>query len=55
MEDNGVRETNLEYRDIIDESVRKMLNTYGHRCKNIDILKGSTSERIEQILDAIKF
>ena len=55
MEDNGVRETNLEYRDIIDESVRKMLNTYGHRCKNIDILKGNTSERIEQILDAIKF
>ena len=55
MEDNGVRETNLEYRDIIDKSVRKMLNTYGHRCKNIDILKGSTSERIEQILDAIKF
>jgi len=55
MEDNGVRETNLEYRNIIDDAVRKMLNTYGHRCKNIGLLKGSTSERIEQILDVIKF
>jgi len=54
MEDNGVRETDLEYRNTIDDAVRKMLNTYGHRCKNIDVLKGSTSERIEQILEATK-
>ena len=54
MEDNGVRETDLEYRNTIDDAVRKMLNTYGHRCKNIGILKGNTSERIEQILEATK-
>ena len=55
MEDNGVRETDLEYRDLIDKSILKALNTYGHRCKNVNILKGSTIERIEQILGVIQF
>ena len=31
------------------------MDTYGHRCKNVHILKGTTSERIEQILDLVKF
>ena len=54
MEDNGVRETDLEYRDLIDKSILKALNTYGHRCKNVHILKGTTGERIEQMLDITK-
>ena len=54
MEDNGVRETNLEYRDLIDKSVLRILKTYGHRCKNVNILKGTTEERISQILDVTK-
>ena len=54
IEDNGVREINPEYRDIVDAAVLKAFHTYGHRCKNVGILKGSTPERIEQILDAIK-
>ena len=55
MEDNGIRETDLEYRERIDFAVIKAMNTYGHRCKNVHILKGTTSERIEQILDLVKF
>ena len=54
IEDNGVREINPEYRDLVDAAVLKAFHTYGHRCKNVGILKGSTPERIEQILDAIK-
>ena len=55
MEDNGIRETDLEYRDLIDKAIIRALNTFGHRCKNVHVLKGTTSERIEQILDLIKF
>ena len=54
IEDNGVREIDPEYRDLVNVAVLKAFHTYGHRCKNIGILKGSTPERIEQILDAIK-
>ena len=55
MEDNGVRETDLEYRDLIDQSIIKAMNTYGHRCKNVNMLKGTTTERIEQMLGVIQF
>ena len=55
MEDNGIRETDLEYREKIDTAVIKAMNTFGHRCKNVHIIKGTTGERIEQILDLIKF
>ena len=55
MEDNGVRETDLEYRDLIDQSIIKAMNTYGHRCKNVNMLKGTTIERIEQMLGIIQF
>ncbi len=55
MEDNGVRETDLEYRDAIDKEIIRAMNKYGHRCKNVNILKGSTVERIEQLLGVIQF
>ena len=55
IEDNGVRETNAEYRNNINDAIIRLINTYGHRCKNVHMLKGSTNERIEQILEVIKF
>jgi GTPase SAR1 family protein len=55
MEDNGIRETDLEYRDLIDQAIIKAMNTYGHRCKNVHMLKGTTVERIEQMLGVIQF
>jgi len=54
IENNGIRETDSDYRDRIDAAVLKAFHTYGHRCKNVGLIKGSTPERIEQILDAIK-
>jgi len=55
MEDNGVRETDLEYREEIDRAIIQAMNTYGHRCKNVHMLKGTTPERIEQMLGVIQF
>jgi len=54
MEDNGIRETDLEYRDNINEAIIKTLNKFGHRCNNVHILKGSTNDRIEQMLGIIQ-
>jgi hypothetical protein len=55
MEDNGIRETDLEYRDLIDQAIIRAMNTYGHRCENVHMLKGTTAERIEQMLGVIQF
>jgi len=52
MEDNGVRETNLEYREEIDKEIQLLLNK--HRPIYYTI-KGSTEERIKQILKTITF
>ena len=54
IEDNGVRETNEEYRNLIDDTILHLLRTYGHRCKNVIMIKGNTDERIEKILDSIR-
>jgi GTPase SAR1 family protein len=53
IEDNGVRETDEYYRDLIDFSITTLIKRYGHRINNIEIIKGSTEERIEQILKFI--
>ena len=50
IEDNGVRETNEHYRDVIDFSINSLLHRYSHRIKYIKEIKGSTEDRISQIL-----
>ena len=52
MEDNGVRETDLDYRKEIDEEIQRLV--LKHRPIYYTI-KGSTEERIKQILNTIKF
>jgi hypothetical protein len=52
MEDNGIRETNLEYRNEIDICIQNLLKK--HR-PVYHIIKGSTEERIKQILKTITF
>lgn len=53
IEDNGVRETDEYYRDLIDFSITTLIKRYGHRINNIEVIKGSTEKRIEQILKFI--
>lgn len=50
VEDNGIRETNVEYRDLIDDTIIKLIQKYGYRAGNIEMISGTTEERIEQIL-----
>jgi GTPase SAR1 family protein len=53
IEDNGVRETNERFRDIIDFTITTLIKRYGHRVKNITEIKGTTRQRIKQIKEAI--
>jgi thymidylate kinase len=53
MEDNGVRETNLEYRDLIDFTIRNIINNNKFRMKNFHILSGTTEERIKQLKEVL--
>ena len=53
IEDNGVRETNEHYRDLIDFTINTYLKRYGHRAKNVFEIKGSTQERIRLISNYI--
>lgn len=53
IEDNGVRETNAEYRDLIDFTIRNLIKNYSHRINNLHKISGSTDERIKQILGII--
>ena len=47
IEDNGVRETNQEYRDEIDQTIRHLL--YKHKPWH-NVLVGSTEERVKQVI-----
>ena len=53
IEDNGVRETDANYRVMIDRSINTLINRYNHRIKNLHTLSGSTEERIELLKQAI--
>jgi GTPase SAR1 family protein len=53
IEDNGVRATDAEYRDLIDFTIKNFIKTYQHRIKNLHKISGSTNERIKQIMEFI--
>jgi len=51
IEDNGVRETDAKYREIIDRSINNLTNKYIHRIKKLYTLEGSTEDRIYQMVN----
>jgi len=53
IEDNGVRETDAKYRDLVDFSINKFLDRYSWKIKNLIKLKGTTEERIESFKEAL--
>ena len=55
IEDNGVRETDVEYRNTINDMINLLLFKHKHKIKNLHTLSGTTEERIEQMLKTIKF
>ena len=54
IEDNGVRETNEHYRDLIDFTITTLIKRHGHKAGAIEKISGSTEERIQQILNVTK-
>jgi GTPase SAR1 family protein len=49
MEDNGVRETDIEYRKLIDSTITNFIKSKKLLIKNYGILEGPTKDRIEQL------
>ena len=50
IEDNGIRETDEHYRDLIDVTITTLIKRHGHKAGKIEKISGSTEERIQQIL-----
>ncbi len=53
IEDNGVRETDAEYRNLIDFTIKYYIKTYDNKLQNYKQISGTTDERIKQILEVI--
>ena len=53
IEDNGVRETDADYRRVIDEAIQMLIIKYRHKIKNLVEISGSTENRIKLIKEAI--
>ena len=51
IEDNGVREIDEHYRDLIDFTITTLIKKYAYKAKTIDTIQGTTKERIQQILN----
>ena len=51
IEDNGVRETNTEYRADVNQEITRLLLL--HVPKKLVVLRGSTEERVKTILEHI--
>ena len=53
IEDNGVRETNSDYRKLIDQNILLLIEKNKFRIKNLVKIKGSTKNRIKKIKDTL--
>ena len=51
IEDNGIRETDADYRNEIDIRIQVILDQNKHRIKRYGVLKGSTEDRIYQLVN----
>tara|TARA_R110000796_G_scaffold11173_1_gene37250 strand:+ start:1183 stop:1713 length:531 start_codon:yes stop_codon:yes gene_type:complete len=53
IENNGVRETDEEYRKLIDQNIQLLITKYRHKIKNLVEIEGSTEERIKIVKQAV--
>lgn len=51
IEDNGIRITDSEYRNKIDNNIKRLLENY--KPNKLTTIQGSMEERIAQVLDAV--
>ena len=55
IENNGVRETDADYREVIDTTIKYIINSYKPLIPKYKEISGTTEERIQQVLETIKF
>jgi hypothetical protein len=55
IEDNGVRETNAEYRELIDLTIKSTITDNLNHIQNFGIISGTTEQRIDQIKHYLGF
>ena len=53
IEDNGVRETNSDYRKLIDQNILLLIEKNKFKIKNLIKISGPTENRIKQIKDTL--
>ena len=53
IENNGVRETDKEYRLDINSNIQDLIGEYGYQCQRIVRIFGTTEERISQVKAAL--
>ena len=53
IENNGVRETDANYRKTIDDSIQLLIIKYRHKIVNLIEIKGSTKERIKLVKQTV--
>ena len=53
LEDNGVRAYDNKYREVIDNSIKSLLDKYSYKIKSLHTLSGSVEERIQKIKQVI--
>jgi hypothetical protein len=55
IEDNGVRETDANYRKLIDIAIKNTINENLNHIQNFGIIAGTTEQRISQIKSYLGF
>ena len=50
IEDNGIRETNADYRNAVDEKIKSIVGMYR---RNVITISGTVEERIEQVKNTV--
>lgn len=53
IEDNGVRETDADYRKMIDETIQLLITKYRHKIKNLIEISGPTEERVQKVINSV--
>tara|TARA_R110000782_G_scaffold122280_3_gene213533 strand:- start:165 stop:695 length:531 start_codon:yes stop_codon:yes gene_type:complete len=53
IENNGVRETNKDYRKTIDKAIQLLIIKYKHKIKNLIEIKGTTEKRVKLVKQSI--
>ena len=53
IEDNGVRTTDIKYRDLIDKTIQEILERHHGKIQNIHKISGTTEERIQNIKEVL--